>query len=376
VRIAIVGCGFVADSYVQTLPNHPRLELAGIFDRDLNRLHRFSDCYRLSAYSSLRDVLRDPSVELIVNLTNPGSHYAVSKAALESGKHVYSEKPLATTFDHAEELVGLADKYGLLLAGAPCNLLGETAQTLWKALRENRIGTPRLAYAELDEGQLFMNYRDWVTESGAAWPFKDEFETGCTLEHAAYYLGWLTAFFGPATQIVSSLGVVADGTGKLDANYAPAFSVACIDFACGLSARVTCSNFTSVDHKFRVFGDDGILSTEDCWDYASPVHICHRVPRCWKDKHPHLAETLRMGPRIAPVRDGPFAYRKSGVRMDFARGIAELADALLERREPRLSARWSLHVTELTLAMNAGEGIRRQLRTTFRPISPMPWACQ
>lgn len=374
-RIAMVGCGFVADFYVQTLANHPNLELSGVYDRNERRLHRFSDFYKVRRYSCIEDVLNDKGVELIANLTNPASHYAVSKAALEAGKHVYSEKPLAMTLGEAEELVSLAERRSLLLASAPCNLLGETAQTFWKALRDGRIGTPRLAYAELDEDQLFMNYRDWISKSGAPWPYRDEFEIGSTLEHAGYYLGWLTAFFGPAKQIVSSQGVLADHSGPVKEQYAPAFAVACIDFASGLVARITCSTFTSVDHRLRVFGDDGILSTTDCWDFASPVYIYHHVARCWQDRHPKRAELLQMRPRIAPARRSAFAYDDCRqLRMDFARGIAELADALLEGRQPRLSARWSLHVTELALAMNAGEGIRREMHTTFAPIAPMPWA--
>ena len=197
-RIAMIGCGYVADFYIQTLPNHPNLELTGVFDRDENRCRRFTKFYGLKSYDSLAGAISDPTIELIVNLTNPRSHYAVSKAALDAGKHVYSEKPLSLCLEEAEELVNLAERRGLLLASAPCNLLSETAQTAWKALREGRIGTPRLAYAELDDAVFFLDYKKWVTESGTPWPFDDEFETGCTLEHAGYYLGWLTAFFGPA----------------------------------------------------------------------------------------------------------------------------------------------------------------------------------
>jgi predicted dehydrogenase len=374
-RLAIIGCGFVADFYIQTIANHPRLEVSGVYDCNADRLSRFSTFYKLHQYSCMEEVLSDSSVQLIVNLTNPASHYAVSKVSLEAGKHVYSEKPLAMTFNEAEDLVSLAERNNLLLASAPCNLLSETAQTFWKALRDGRIGIPRLAYAELDEGQLFMNYKDWVSKSGTPWPFKDEFEVGSTLEHAGYYLGWLTAFFGPAKQMVSWRGVYADSSGPVKEHYAPAFAIACIDFACGLVARITCSTYTSGDHSFRVFGDDGTLSTVDSWDYASPVHIQYRVPRSWQDKHPRRAEFLLMRPRIPLVRRSAFAYDDCRqLRMDFGRGIAEVADALSEGREPRLSARWSLHVTELALAMNAGEGIRREMRTTFAPIAPMPWA--
>lgn len=374
-RTALIGCGFVADLYLQTLRNHPMLKITGVFDRDTARLDQFSLFYHLRRYRCMDELLNDPAVELVINLTNPGSHHLISRASLEAGKHVYSEKPLATTLEDAQSLVALAERRGLLLAGAPCNLLGETAQTLWKALRAGRIGTPRLVYAELDEEQLFMNYREWISKSGAAWPYRDEFEVGSTLEHAGYYLGWLTAFFGPAQEIVSSRGVLADRSGPVQENYAPAFGTACIRFAGGLVARITCSTYTAMDHRFRVFGDDGVLSTPDCWDYASPVYIRHRIPQCWQDRHPHRAELLHMEPQIPLVRRNGFAYDKSReLRMDFGRGVAELADAVKEGREPRLSARWLLHVTELALAMNAGDGVRREIQSTFPPIAPMPWA--
>ena len=86
-----------------------------------------------------------------MNLTNPASHFEVSRACLEAGKHVYSEKPLATNMDDARALCALAESKGLMLASAPCSVLGEAAQTLWLALRRNEIGKVRLVYAELDD---------------------------------------------------------------------------------------------------------------------------------------------------------------------------------------------------------------------------------
>src|SRR5215468_9141374 len=153
-RLAIVGTGYVADFYVKTLPNHPELELVGVFDRDRPRMDRFAKFHtqvekgELHKYDSLAALLADPRVELVLNLTNPSSHYEVSKAALEAGKHVYSEKPLSMAYAEAESLVALAKTKGLEIGGAPCSLLGETAQTLWKALRDNKIGPVRLVYAE------------------------------------------------------------------------------------------------------------------------------------------------------------------------------------------------------------------------------------
>jgi predicted dehydrogenase len=376
-RFAIVGCGYVADFYLRTLSNHANLELAGVFDRDLERSRHFAEFYGgLHRYSSLNDVLADSTIQLVANLTNPHSHLAVSRAALEAGKHVYSEKPLAMSFRDAQELVEFAEQRGLLLASAPCNVLGETAQTLWKALREGLIGTPRLAYAEIDDAVLSLSYHNWRSESGAPWPFKDEFEIGCTIEHAGYYLGWLTTFFGPAKRIVSFANVLQDQKGDIVGCDAPDFAVGCIEFVSGLIARITCSIYAPRDHSLRIFGDDGVLSVPDCWDYGAPVHFDRRVPTSWRERHPRRAKLLGMSrPSLPLVRPSEFkSYREGAHRMDFSRGIAELADAVAENRPSRLSARWSLHVNELVLAMSDGDRTQHELRTTFEPIAPMPWA--
>ncbi len=203
-NIAIVGCGFVADYYLATLPAYPELKLIGVTDRDPERSIKFASFHGVFRFDSLADLLKDSSVQLVVNLTNPRSHYQVTRASLEAGKHVYSEKPLAMRLDQARELVELAESRDLQLSSAPCSLLGETAQTLWKALRERQIGDVRLVYAEMDDGMVFrMPYRKWKSASGVPWPATDEFEIGCTFEHAGYYLTWLPAFFGPAQTVTA-----------------------------------------------------------------------------------------------------------------------------------------------------------------------------
>ena len=88
---------------------------------------------------------------MVLNLTNPSSHFEVSPACLEAGFPVYSEKPLAMTFEEIEALAALAREKGLPLTGAPCNHLGKAAQAVNRALAQGRIGQPLLAYAEVDD---------------------------------------------------------------------------------------------------------------------------------------------------------------------------------------------------------------------------------
>jgi len=121
-RIAFIGCGYVADYYQQTLVNHPILQLAGVYDRDPERSRRFTGHYKVKRYGSFEEVLNDASVEVVVNLTTPKSHYDITKAALEAGKQVYTEKPISLRIDQARELVELAEQRGLILSAAPCGV--------------------------------------------------------------------------------------------------------------------------------------------------------------------------------------------------------------------------------------------------------------
>jgi predicted dehydrogenase len=380
-RIAIVGTGYVADLYVKTLSNHPRLKLQGVMDQDGPRAERFARFHGVpTVYRTYEELLADESVDCVVNLTNPSSHYTLTKAALRAGKHVYSEKPLAMELAHAEELVALAESRGLQLASAPCSLLGETAQTLWKALREERIGQVRLVYAELDDGPIhLMKPERWRSASGNPWPMKDEYEVGCTLAHAGYYITWLVAFFGPAARVTSFSTVLTPDKGVEVERQTPDFSVACIEFASGAVARLTHSIYAPYDHGLRIIGDRGVLTTGDCWLYGSPVYLRRRDALGLKaEKNPLKAKLLGLGPEKLPLVPGPGEARgaRKANLMDVSRGIAEMAEAVDQGRPCRLSPRFALHVNEITLAIQhpVEPGTPKVMKTTCGPIEPMRWA--
>jgi predicted dehydrogenase len=376
-RIAIIGCGYIADSYLKTLHLYPELQLMGVMDRDKKRSTKFSDYYSVPSYPSLEDLLDDRRVELVVNLTNPRSHFSISKTCLESGKSVYSEKPLAMSFSEAEHLVSLAKQKGLHISSAPSRLLAETAQTLWKALRENVIGTIRLVYAEMDHGLTHrMRYKKWLSKSGTPWPYKDEFEVGCTIEHAEYAVRLLTAFFGPVESITafSSCQIPDKETEiPLDVN-APDFSVACLKFRSGLVSRLTSSIIAHNNRALRFFGDEGILYTDDISKPRSPVYFKRRLTI---RRRTILTPWKRRYPLVSPP---PHLVRSRASRLnrevDFCVGIAELAAALQEGRSCRLSARYCLHTTEVVLAIHNAldKGSSYTVTTSFDPIDPMPWA--
>lgn len=380
-RIAVVGCGYVSSFYAQTFPNYPQVQLVGATDRVDAYARAFCEKYGVRQYRDVAEILDDATIDAVVNLTNPDQHYAVSRAALGAGKHVYSEKPLATDLDQARELVQLAKQNGLQISSAPCNLLGESAQTMWKALRQNIVGQVRLVYAELDDGLIHkLGYQDWLNEFGRPWPYKDEFEVGCTLEHAGYYISWLVAFFGSAVRLTTFPSVLIPDKGTPVDRLTPDFSVACLEFESGVVARLTCSIVAPHAHQLRIFGDDGTLETEDCWYYDSPVHFePFSTLSIRKRKIPFLARFKNAHSRRIPLVRNPslqHSYRTGGHRMDFARGVAEMADAVSQGRDCRLSADFSLHVNEIVLKIQnpIGDNAAQTIHTRAGSIEPMPWA--
>ena len=306
---------------------------------------------------------------MVLNLTNPRSHYDVTKACLDAGKHVYTEKPLAMELDQARSLVELAESKGLRLSSAPCSLLGETPQTIWKALRERQVGTVRLVYAEMDDGMVYrMAYRAWKSASGSPWPAKDEFEVGCTFEHAGYYLTWFPAFFGPARKVTAfSECLVPDkGTDEPLNQNAPDFSVACITFESGVVVRLTCSIIAPHDHHLRIIGDGGIISIKDCWFNRMPVYIQRPITirrktlmSPWKTRYPLVESRQRFN----------YHYRGSA-KMDFCLGVADLAESIEQNRPCLLSERYCLHTNELVIAMHTARetGVPYIVTTTFDAV--------
>jgi|SRR5690606_24428847 len=396
--VAVVGCGNIASFYLSTRRRHPVLDVIGVMDRNEQRAALYAEYFSLHKYPSLEAVLDDPRVELVVNLTNPRSHYDVSRKVLEAGRHVYSEKPLAMKFEEAQELVRLAEEKGLVVASAPSRILGETGQTMWAALRAGVIGKVHAAYAEMDGGLIYRaNYKEWKNELGIPWSYLDELETGCTIEHAGYSVSWLSAFFGPVDTVsaYATCQIPDLGTDTPITAPPPDLTVACLKFKSGVVARLTTSWIAPHDHSIRIFGDTGVLSTSDIWKPRSPVRVTRNrtirigpkaisLPR--SETYPmvvppggarmrRMYESFARHPREL-VRAARARLRHLRGRVDFCLGPVEVAQSIIEDRPCRLSADYCLHNTEVVLAIHesAHRPSTYEMKTTFEPMHPMPWA--
>ncbi|MFC7067195.1 Gfo/Idh/MocA family protein [Brucella rhizosphaerae] len=366
-NIAIIGTGFVADYYMTTLRNYPQLRLLGVFDRSAERLKVFAAHYSVRAYESYEAVLADSDVQIVLNLTTPESHYAISRAALEAGKHVYSEKPLAMDFNDAKALVDFAATNGLTLAAAPANGLSDAQKLVSSAMSE--IGTPRLVYAEMEDGPVFRDkWATWRSQSGAPWPGLHEFEIGCTLEHAGYALSWLVSLFGPVESVTafSSITFQNKGPGTEHLHMAPDFSVGCLRFRSGLVARLTSGLAMPKDRSLTIVADKGSITVDDLWDNRSAVRLESTerkrsvMSRVFGRLEAKLGKTLAWKPAVG----SKLSYPKSDAvslpsfpsQIDFMRGVADQARAIETRATAFFSGAVALHITEVALALNnAGE---------------------
>jgi predicted dehydrogenase len=399
-RIGIVGCGYVFDHYMTTLPSHEGLQLAGITDRDPVALARAAGFYGLPTYPDTAAMLADDTVDMIVNLTSIESHAEVTQAALMAGKHVYSEKPFVTDLNEARSLVALAEERGLRISCAPSNALSATSQTMWKAVADGAIGDVRLVYAEFDDNPIYlMSPEGWTSRSGAPWPYLHEYEMGCTWEHVGYHLTWMCAMFGPVRQVTAfSKHTLPDKTDRpLCPADTPDFSVACLDFESGVVGRVTCSIAAPYDHRMRIIGNRGMLHADTYRHYECPVYLepfGKLVLNARKARSVRTNSVLQWmfgvgGRRIPLVRTAPpgstqkldilgkrgwsprvilnRVKRRQLGQQDKSIGLAELADAITAGRPHFPSHDFTLHLTELTLAIQSAgpKGLSHQMQSRF-----------
>ncbi len=349
-RVGIVGCGNIAGPYARTLAPYPQIELAGATDIDLSRAQALVDQFGGSVYASLDDMLADPSIDLIINLTIHHAHPAVITQCLNAGKHVHSEKPLALTYAEAKELVALADAKGLRLSCSPITFMGEAQQTAWKTIRDGKLGEVRVVYCEVNWGRI----ESWHPNPG---PF---YEVGALFDVGVYPLTLVTTFFGPAKK-VTAYGKVLYPNRVTKDNIpfhidTPDWVVAAVELENGTVVRLT-TNFYVGQHSkqkgLEFHGDLGSLYLGSFQDFQAPVEF---------------AEFRGIYEAVPPVKE-PFPGTEWG------RAVVEMADAIAENRPQRATGAQAAHVVEILCAIQQSytEGHPVEVHSTFTQPAPMPW---
>lgn len=351
--IGIIGCGYVADFYGATLPHHSQLNLVSAFDVDAERMASFCARYGAEEVADVGEMLADPRVVIVANLTPPHAHDIINQRVVAAGKHLYSEKPLGLSSEKVTCLLDQAERNRVLVAGAPCSVLGEAAQTLAKAIRDGAIGSPRLVYAELDNGALpYLGSERWTSPRGIPWPTASEVAIGCTLEHAPYYVTWLVALFGRVRHVHAGAFTLLHDQWPENLVVAPDFTVGVLTLDSGVICRITCGWVAPADLSLTVVGTEGALRVDDAWSYRAPVTLRRRQQPTGK-QHDYLAPPVVLPAVDSGWPDTSGSYKDSH-DMDVSRGVAQLADAVTGVGTLALDAFDHAHVTDVCLMLSSG----------------------
>ncbi len=196
IGVGFVGTGDISGIYLKNLTTVFReIEIVGVCDLVREKAERAAEKYGITKiYSDMYELFNDPKVDIVLNITRPYEHYEVTKAALEAGKNVYSEKPLAADFEKGVELVKLAKEKSLLLGGAPDTFMGAGIQTCRKVIDSGFIGTPT-------GGAAFMicrGHETWHPDP----EFYYKYGGGPMLDMGPYYITSLLNLLGGVKSVV------------------------------------------------------------------------------------------------------------------------------------------------------------------------------
>ena len=146
-RVGLIGCGVISDIYLKTCQKFEVIDIVACASLDLEESRQKAKQYNIAKVCQPDELIQDPDIDCILNLTIPAVHAEISMAALEAGKHVYSEKPFATDLKDGEKILALAKSKNLFVGNAPDTFLGGRLQTCRKIIDDGIIGEPTGASA-------------------------------------------------------------------------------------------------------------------------------------------------------------------------------------------------------------------------------------
>ncbi|SEG06515.1 Predicted dehydrogenase [Actinacidiphila yanglinensis] len=329
-RIGMVGAGKISGQYLDTIAKLDTLRLTALTDLDAARAREAADRTGAEVAGSVAALVARDDVDAVLNLTIPAVHAEVALAAIAAGKHVYGEKPLATSREEAAAILAAAQAAGVRVGSAPDTVLGTGTQTARKAVDDGLIGVPVAATA-------FM-----TTPGHEAWHPDPEFYYrpggGPLLDMGPYYLSALVHLLGPVVKVTGAAATpraereIGSGprAGQRFAVEVDTHVTGVLEHAGGALSTLVMSFDIHAAHlpRIEVHGTAGSLSVPDPNGFDGTVEV-FTAGGAWQP---------------LPVSAGyPGAGRGTG--------LADLADALAAGRPHLASAELAAHVLDVMLTL-------------------------
>jgi len=351
VGIGFIGCGNISAAYLTAAKNFDVLDIRGLADIRPEAAAARAAEFGLKALS-IDDMLADPAIEIIVNLTIPRVHVEVGLRILAAGKHVYSEKPLGISFAEGQKLVEAAHKAGLRVGSAPDTFLGGAHQTCRQIVDSGFLGTPVGGTAYF----MCPGHERWHPDPA----FYYDLGGGPILDMAPYYLTDLVNLYG-AVESVIGIGTKprteriitsAPRKGETIQVKVPTHVAGLLRFVNGAVVQLSMS-FDVAGHKhlpLELYGTDGTLIVPD------PNYFGGEISR------------LKTGGEweIVPTAS---SYADANYR---SIGVADMALALRTNRPHRASGDLALHVLEIMEAFEISSNSAKLVEITTRVQRPEP----
>lgn len=359
VKIGILGLGAISGIYLKNLTGLFReVEIEGIYDLIPEKVEAAKKEYGIrKGYESMEAMLADPEIELVLNLTRPFEHYETTKAALLAGKHVYSEKPLAATFEEGEELMLLAKEQGLMLGGAPDTFLGAGIQTCRKLIDDGFIGKPLGASARM----ICHGHESWHPSPA----FYYQHGGGPMMDMGPYYLTALVNLLGGVEGLT---GICTKGFETRTITSQPLYGTqvqvevpthvnGILQFSSGAVGTITTTFDVYYDTQagLEIYGTKGTLRVPDPNGFGGPVWLFR--------------------PEDGTFKEIPLLYDYQENSRGL--GVADMAEALREKRQARADVEQTLHVLEIMTAFekSSREGRFVRMKTAYQRKEAMRDDC-
>lgn len=353
-RIGILGCGAISAAYLKFAKTFPILEVVACADVLPERARARAEEFGVPRACTVEELLNDPQIQIAVNLTIPRAHAEVGMAALEAGKAVYNEKPLAVRREDGKCLVDLAAKKGLRLGAAPDTFLGGGLQTCRKLIDDGWIGAPVGATAFM----LCHGHESWHPDPA----FYYHQGGGPMFDMGPYYLTALVMLMGPVRRVTGSARITfPERTITSQPNYGqkvrvevPTHVAGIMEFHSGAVGTIT----TSFDvwagqvPRIEIYGTEGSLSVPDPNGFGGPVRVRRAGTGDWSE---------------VPLSHG-YAENTRSI------GVADMAYAQRSGRPHRASPELVYHVLDLMHAFHdaSSQGRHIDLVSTCQRPAPLP----
>jgi predicted dehydrogenase len=364
--IGIVGCGNISDAYFKGAARSSQIQVKACADLNLDAAKAKAALYGVAALG-VQALLADPDISLVVNLTVPLAHAAVSSQIVQAGKHVYSEKPLAANFADANALMQLAHAKGLRVGCAPDTFMGASHQACRRAIDSGAIGKP------IGGAVVVMSHGMESWHPNPEFFFKPG--GGPVLDIGPYYITQLVNLLGPVRRVA---GLASTGNttrtvtseplkGSVIQVEVPTTVNGVLEFESGANISLSASwdvwkhNRTS---PIELYGTEGSMLGVDPNFFGNTPKLCGPDGQ-WRDLD------IAAHPFGVPNRE----LRNGTMQADYRMiGLVDMALAIRNRRAHRASGELALHVLEVLEALTASSasGQFATLRTRCERPEPVP----